>query len=87
MLRNWVTGICVYAQKINRDVEVTSENIDTWQDWGSFELFITACLTSKGQAELILAFCSASEETTVVPAEDYTAVKSRLHSLYLLVSN
>lgn len=69
MLSNQVIGICVYAQKTNRDVEVTSGNIDTWQDWALFELFVSTCLTSKGWAELILAFCCAAEVTTVVPTE------------------
>lgn len=69
MLSNQVIGICVYAQKTNHNVEVTTGNIDIWQDWGSFELFVSTCLTSKGQAELILASCSAAEDTTVVPTE------------------
>lgn len=59
----------MYAQKTNRDVEVTSGNANTWQDWGSSELFVSTCSTLKGQAELILAFCSAAEEITVVPTD------------------
>lgn len=69
MLSNQVIGICVYAQKTNHDVDVTAGNTDIWQDWGSFGLFVSTCLTSKGQAELILAFYSAAEDTTVVPTE------------------
>ena len=69
MLSNHAVDICVYAQKTNHDVEVTSGSTDTWQDWGSFELFVSTCFTSKGEAELILAFCSAAEETTAVPTE------------------